>query len=66
MFDSRTMRDTILGKISWRKCPQCDGTGYENWDEDGGDVKSGQSGNPNRATGLCDNCVESIGYVISY
>ena len=64
-FTIEDMRDTILGKMPWRKCPICDGTGFENWDEDGGDVKSGRSGNPDRTEGECENC-DSLGFVRDY
>ena len=62
-FTKDEMRQTIIGKVNWSKCPQCDGTGYENWDEDGFNVKSGNTDDPNRASGGCENC-EELGYIV--
>lgn len=65
MFTKEDMKDTILGKISWRRCPVCEGTGFENWDADGSDIRSGRTGDPERVEGECENCPESIGYVVA-
>ena len=65
MFSASILRDTILGKLVWKKCPSCEGTCFENWNEDGEDVKGGQSSDPDRTTGCCENC-EGLGFVKAY
>lgn len=64
-FTIDDMRATILGQTPWKKCPQCEGTGYENWDENGTDIKSGRTGDPNRTDGECENC-NSLGFIRGY
>jgi len=54
-----------MGKLVWKKCPQCEGSAWENWDENGEDVKGGHSENPERCNGVCENC-DGIGFVEAY
>lgn len=48
----------ILGDVEYRKCKLCEGTGFQNWDESGNDIKSGpgDSEGANRITGKCAVC----------
>ena len=62
MFSMDIMRDTITGKAEWRRCETCGSTGYENWDEDGYDVRSGRSGDVNRCEGECGIC-NGLGFI---
>lgn len=57
-----TLRDTILGKIQWRQCPSCNGSGIENWNEDGEDIRPGHTSDPERCNGDCENC-DGLGFV---
>ena len=65
IFTVEDMRDTILGKTKWSKCPLCEGTGLENWDELGENVRAGYSSDPDRYTDTCQNC-EGLGFVVLY
>lgn len=58
------MRKTILGKIIWKPCPNCAGSGYENWDENGKDIRPGKTKDIDRDWGKCENC-NDLGFVIS-
>lgn len=58
---AREIRNAILG-TGWKACMQCESTGYENWDEDGGDVKAGSTSNTDRCNGECGNC-DGVGFV---
>ena len=50
------------GKIKEEgRCIHCDGTGWQNWDEDGNDVKVGKTSDPMRCDGECESC-QGIGY----
>ena len=65
-IDSEEIRNIILNahKIKeHNKCPDCNGTGIQNWDEDGGDLKPGMPSpnSDNRDWGDCENC-DGIGY----
>lgn len=40
----------------------CDGTMYQNWDQNGNDVKSGRSDDNDRCTSECENC-NGIGFI---
>ena len=44
------------------KCSTCNGTGWENWDKNGEDVKAGRRSNTDRAEGECEDC-NGVGYV---
>ena len=44
------------------KCGACNGTGWENWDGNGEDVKAGRRGSTDRAEGECEDC-KGVGYV---
>ncbi|MEY3400596.1 MAG: hypothetical protein RLZZ86_199 [Cyanobacteriota bacterium] len=64
-FEPEEIRSIIFNahKIKeFNKCPLCDGIGWENWDEDGGDIKAGRTNDPDREEGQCENC-NGIGYV---
>ena len=66
-LDSDEVRSIILNahKIKeFNKCPDCEGTGWENWDPDGGDVKPGHIVNwdDDRDEGECEKC-SGVGYV---
>ncbi len=65
MFTKQEMADTIKGKTKWRKCINCEGSGWENWDEYGLDVKHGMSDKPERCNGECEDC-NGLGYVVEY
>jgi hypothetical protein len=65
IFTRDDMRATILGKMSWSRCLQCGGTGWENWSENGDDIRSGLSNQSDRCNGECENC-EGLGYVRGY
>jgi hypothetical protein len=58
------LREIILGKITFRKCPCCDNDGYEYWDENG--ISALPSPHPswkdNYTKGACQNC-HGIGYI---
>ena len=69
--DVAWLRDVILGKIEWRKCPVCAGRGFEYYSGETGEVW----GNPldNEATiqeslgewcdtDYCENC-QGLGYI---
>jgi len=64
-ISKQMLHDTIMGKLVWKKCPQCEGSAWENWDENGEDVKGGHSENPERCNGVCENC-DGIGFVEAY
>lgn len=63
-YPTEIVRGIILGKIKYRKCPMCEGTAMQNWDEYGEDIKSGPSCSENRTTGECDNC-DGLGFILS-
>lgn len=44
------------------KCIRCNGTGWENWNDEGNDVKCGQSNNIERTNGECEKC-DGVGYI---
>tara|TARA_R110002049_G_scaffold171750_1_gene338551 strand:+ start:296 stop:505 length:210 start_codon:yes stop_codon:yes gene_type:complete len=47
---------------TYGKCGACNGTGWENWDGNGEDVKAGRRGSTDRAEGECEDC-KGVGYV---
>lgn len=62
------LKDLILGKIHWRKCPMCDADGRQYWDgETGMGVSASPSGiNPEWLEwDNCDNC-HGLGYILYY
>lgn len=65
MFSEDDVRYLILNaeKIKQNKCSDCDGTGHQNWNDDGEDIKPGKldSYNENRVDGPCESC-QGIGY----
>ena len=56
------LRDTILGKSTWSRCPMCESTGVENSNEDGEDVKAGYPNSEGRFVEVCENC-DGLGFV---
>jgi hypothetical protein len=42
-------------------CIECGGTGWQNWNEEGNDIKFGTSDDINRDSGECEKC-EGVGY----
>ena len=64
VFDKEELRNIILGKVTYRKCPSCDNDGREYWDETGASVLPypHPDWGDNYNTGNCENC-DGIGYV---
>ncbi len=60
------LREIILGKIHYRKCPNCDNNGREYWDENGEGVSPfpREEWGDNYNEGACENC-DGLGYVQS-
>lgn len=57
------LRALIRGEWHWIRCPDCDGTGYINYNVDTGEgVLSGISDKEDRITEECDTC-EGVGYI---
>lgn len=56
-------KSLIAGNFKTFRCLQCDGTGCENWNEDGDDVRPGYSSSNDRENGSCEVC-RGIGYKI--
>lgn len=56
--ETKWLRDVILGKITFRKCPCCDNNGREYWDENGDGVSPfpRPEWNGNFDSGECENC----------
>jgi len=44
------------------RCIYCNGTGWENWDETGNDIKPGRCSDNSRCEGECINC-RGVGFV---
>lgn len=44
------------------RCIHCNGTGYENWNENGEDIKPGHTSDPDRCEGECEEC-EGVGFI---
>lgn len=38
------------------RCIECNGTGWQNWDENGGDIKCGRRSSNDREDGECEKC----------
>lgn len=55
-FHATEMRDIVSGKTPYHHCVACEGSGYENWDEDGSDLKPNRSADPTRENGMCQTC----------
>ena len=68
VYSGEDIRSIILNahKIKeFNKCPNCEGTGWENWDgETGDDVKPGRLNlyDSIRTDGECENC-GGVGYL---
>lgn len=65
-FNSEDLRNLLqnAGRIkSDCRCIYCDGTGMENWNENGEDIKPGTSSDSNRANGECEVC-QGLGFII--
>jgi len=63
-YPGEILRGIVLGELGYHRCIVCDGTGYQNWDENGDDVKSGKTSNPDRDHGECENC-DGLGFIIT-
>ena len=67
LFHGDEIRSIILTahKIrEFNKCPNCKGSGWENWNgETGGDIKAGRLSEYDsvRSEGECENC-DGVGY----
>lgn len=63
-LEAEELREIILGKIVYRKCPCCDKEGMEYWSEDGEEV--GPAPKPEWGEfyneGECENC-KGLGFV---
>ena len=55
-FSVEEMKLLLSGKFSTFKCIACNGTGVQNWSEDGDDVCPGWSDREDRESGDCDEC----------
>lgn len=62
-YSTDIVRGLILGTVKHRKCPQCESTGFQNWDIHGNDIKSGKSSESDRCNGKCDNC-DGLGFIL--
>ena len=60
-ISAEVLRETILGKATWSRCPMCEGTGVENYDEDGEDPKPGYPMSQDRQVETCEEC-EGLGF----
>ncbi len=63
-LDSEDIRYILqnAGKIKKDgKCIYCNGTGWENWDEEGEDVKPGRTTKSDRDEGECEKC-QGVGF----
>lgn len=65
-FEKEDLRKLILGKITYRKCPNCDNDGQEYWDENGEGVcpHPREEWGENYNQGDCENC-DGLGYIPS-
>ena len=62
-IDSEEFRNLIITtKQQQTQCQNCKGTGWENWDENGEDIKFGRSNDSKRVDGECQTC-KGIGFV---
>ena len=61
MYTTEQMRNAIMGK-GWKACLKCNTSGIENWNDDGDDVRPGDSSDPDRCTGTCETC-DGLGFV---
>ncbi len=62
-IDSKEFRQLIITpKEKQTECDNCGGTGWENWNEDGEDIKHGRTEDSGRVDGECQDC-KGIGFV---
>ena len=62
-IDSEEFRNLIVTpKEKQTECRSCKGTGWENWNEDGENIKAGRTEDSGRVEGECQNC-KGIGFV---
>lgn len=64
MYTQEDVRNIILNSHKIKehnKCVDCSCTGYQNWDENGNDIKPGPA-DKSRTTGTCETC-DGIGFV---
>mgnify|MGYP001496542826 CR=1 FL=1 len=57
------VKGILEGKLIYAACLSCNGSGRENWNENGVDVRPGNSNDPNRENGNCETC-NGLGYVV--
>lgn len=57
-LDAEELRDILLGKMVYKKCPCCDKEGLEYWNEDGEDVSPAPKAEwgEDYCSGTCENC----------
>lgn len=55
-FSAEELRQILSGKFNSFECLYCNGTGWENWNEEGDDLKPGKSVSKDRVTGRCEEC----------
>ena len=63
-LNSEEIRDILQNAGKTKKngrCIHCNGTGWQNWDEEGNDVKPGHSSNTDRCEGECEEC-KGVGF----
>ena len=63
-LETEVLREIILGKRTYRKCPACDNNGVEYWDESGESVLPypHPDWGSHYNTGPCENC-DGLGYL---
>lgn len=63
-FNSEEVRYILqnAGKIKEDgRCIHCNGTGWENWNEEGEDIQFGRRSNTDRCEGECEEC-QGVGF----
>jgi len=64
-LDSDDIRRILQNAAKIKKdgrCIHCNGTGWQNWDENGNDIKPGHSSDIEREDGECEEC-EGVGFI---
>jgi hypothetical protein len=61
-IETETLR-SLLTSGPQPKCDDCQGTGWENWNSDGEDIKIGKSYDQERVNGQCETC-KGVGHKI--
>jgi hypothetical protein len=65
-IETETLRNIITGKQTYRKCPACDRSGREYWDEQGVAVLPcpHPDWGENYGSGPCESC-DGLGYILN-